>query len=185
MVWDRFFYLYTVKKINTPWIHAVIGLAGLVSDQATKIWAVARFAEPDGTPRHETIPVIGDLLRFQLDYNEGAAFSSRPQEILPFLHPTLFFGVLTVVAVVALVYFYRSLPKQDSWSRLGVAFILAGALGNLSDRFRIGKVVDFISSDFPDWIMPRWPTFNIADSLVLIGISLVFLGPVFYKRMVK
>lgn len=169
-------------KINTPWTHFAVGLTGLLSDQATKIWAVSRFAEADGTPRHETIPVIGDLLRFQLDYNLGAAFSSRPQDILPFLHPTVFFGILTVVAIVGLVYFYRSLPKTDAWSRLGVAMILGGALGNLSDRLRIGKVVDFISADFPDFIMQRWPTFNIADSLVLIGVGCVVLGPVILKR---
>lgn len=171
-----------VNKINTPLTHFAVGLVGLLSDQATKIWAVARFSSPDGTPRHETIPVIGDLLRFQLDYNEGAAFSSKPQELLPFLHPTLFFGILTVIAIVGLVYFYRSLPKMDSWSRMGVAMILSGALGNLTDRFRIGKVVDFISSDFPDFMMQRWPTFNIADSLVCVGVCFVILGPMILKR---
>ncbi len=171
--------------MNTPIVHFAIGLTGLIADQATKIWAVSRFAEADGTPRSETIPVIGDLLRFQLDYNLGAAFSSRPQDILPFLHPTLFFGILTVVAVVGLIYFYRTLPKEDAWSRMGVAFILGGALGNLTDRFRIGKVVDFISSDFPDFIMPRWPTFNIADSLVCVGVVLVILGPMILKRKAK
>lgn len=171
-----------VKKINQPLVHAAIVLLGIFADQASKFWAVARFASEDGTPRHEYLPMIGTFLRFQLDYNEGAAFSSRPQEIIPWLHPTLFFGLLTVIAIGGLSYFYRSLPKYDGFSRLGVAMILSGALGNLTDRLHIGKVVDFISVDFPDALMQRWPTFNVADSLVCVGVTLVFLGPSLYKK---
>jgi len=161
--------------------HILVLLVGWLADQLSKLWAVGRLAHPDGSPTGEAIPVIGQLLRFRLAYNEGAAFSSRPQDILPFLHPTVFYGLLSVVAIVGLVYFYRSLPKVDWPGRLGTMMILSGALGNMSDRLRIHKVVDFIDSDFPDFLMHRWPTFNIADSLVLIGVAMVIIGPKLFK----
>ena len=161
--------------------HILVLLVGWLADQLSKLWAVGRLAHPDGTPTGEAIPVIGQWLRFRLAYNEGAAFSSRPQDLLPFLHPTVFYGLISVVAVVGLVYFYRTLPKVDWPGRLGTLMILSGAMGNLADRLRIHKVVDFIDSDFPDFIMHRWPTFNIADSLVLIGVGMVIVGPKLFK----
>jgi signal peptidase II len=178
-------YLCPVNSLNRPIFHALIGVSGLILDQASKLWAVGRFALPDGTPRMDFVPVWGDLLRLQLDYNEGAAFSIKPQELLPFLPPTLFFALLTLAAMTALVFFYRSLSKEESWARLGVALIMAGALGNLCDRLRIHKVVDFISADFPDAIMQRWPTFNFADCFVCVGVALVILVPMIFRKKVS
>lgn len=172
-----------MKKMNSIPFHFAIVVAGLLADQATKLWAVSRFAGPAGMPTGETMPIVGDLLRFTLAYNQGAAFSSKPQEILPWLHPTLFFGLLTVVAVAGLAWFYKSLPIKDWLSRLGVALIISGALGNFADRLRIHKVVDFIDCDFPDFIMMRWPTFNLADSWVTIGVVCVLLGPIVFKQL--
>lgn len=162
--------------------HIIIGATGLILDQITKFWAVARLGDENGRPTGEAIRVIGDLLRFQLAYNEGAAFSSRPQDILPWLHPTLFFGLLTAAAAAGLIYFYRDLPKTDWMSRLGTVSILFGALGNLADRIRIHKVVDFIDADFPNFLMYRWPTFNIADSMICVGVALVLVGPLWLRR---
>jgi signal peptidase II len=170
-----------VKKLGSPITHIVIIIAGVLIDQATKIWAVARLGGPNGEPRGEIIEVIGSLVRFQLAYNEGAAFSSRPQDLIPGMDPTLFFGLISIVALTGLFFFYRSLHKEDWPSRLGVALIVAGAMGNFSDRIRIQKVVDFIDCDFPDFIMHRWPTWNIADALVLIGVFLVAVGPKIFK----
>jgi len=172
-----------MKSLNKTTGHIVLALSGLALDQATKIWAVARFGGPQGIPTGETMPILGDLLRFTLAYNEGAAFSSKPQAILPWLHPTLFFGVLTIAALIGLAWFYRSLPVRDWLSRLGVALIVSGALGNFLDRLRLHKVVDFIDCDFPDFIMTRWPTFNLADSWVTIGVACVLLGPIVFKKI--
>jgi signal peptidase II len=175
--------LLCMRILNTLPGHLALVFIGIVSDQITKIWAVARLGGPGGYPTGESIPVLGDLLRFTLAYNEGAAFSSKPQAILPWLHPTLFFGLLTLVALCGLAWFYRGLPKGDWLSRLGSALIVSGAIGNLIDRLRIQKVVDFIDADFPDFIMTRWPTFNLADSWVTIGVACVLLGPVVFKSL--
>jgi signal peptidase II len=172
-----------MKSLNSIPGHVALVCGGLVLDQVTKFWAVARFGSAIGFPTGETMPVVGDLLRFGLAYNEGAAFSSKPQAILPWLSPTLFFGVLTLAALAGLVWFYRSLPVKDWLSRLGVALIISGALGNFVDRLRIQKVVDWIDCDFPDFIMTRWPTFNLADSWVTVGVACVLLGPLIFKQL--
>jgi len=157
------------------WIYAIIVVVALALDQITKLWASSHSLG-------WSVPVIGDLLRFTLVYNENAAFSMKPQSILPWLSPTIFFGTLTVVACLGAVYFFRGLHKEDHLSKLGIVLIISGALGNFCDRLRIGKVVDFIDSDFPDIIYERWPTFNLADSWVTIGIVLLFISSFVHKK---
>jgi len=156
-------------------IYIIIAATALVLDQASKLWA-------DSHIMGWSVPIIGDLLRFTLVYNENAAFSMKPQSILPWLSPTIFFGTLTVIACAGAVWFFRGLPKEDRLSRLGITLIISGALGNFIDRLRIGKVVDFIDADFPDMIFERWPTFNLADSWVTTGIALLFISSFVFKK---
>jgi len=157
------------------YIYVIIAVVALVLDQATKLWA-------DSHTLGWSVPIIGDFLRFTLVYNVNAAFSMKPQGILPWLSPTIFFGTLTVVACVAAIWFFRGLHKQDYLSKLGIVLIIGGAFGNFCDRLRIGKVVDFIDVDFPDFIFERWPTFNLADSWVTIGIALLFISSFVFKK---
>ena len=76
-----------IKKINTLRFHLILIVVGVVLDQLTKLWAVARFTNESGFPNYQKVQIFGDYFRFALAYNEGAAFSSRPQDILPFLPP--------------------------------------------------------------------------------------------------
>lgn len=177
-----------INKIKTLKFQIGLGIFGLIADQITKIWAVLRFTNEDGTLTREMIPIITianePLLRFQLVYNEGAAFSSRPQDIMPFLPPVVFFLLMSIIALsVFLIWFFRTIDYRDWVSRLGVIMIISGALGNFIDRMRLQKVVDFIDCDFPDFIMARFPTFNVADSFVTVGVILVFLSPVLLKKI--
>ncbi|MDR2556049.1 MAG: signal peptidase II [Fibromonadaceae bacterium] len=160
---------------NKTWIYAFVGVFALAMDQITKFWASSHHLG-------WSVSIIGNFLRFTLIYNENAAFSMKPQTVLPWLSPTIFFGVLTVVACLGAVYFFRSLHKEDYMSRLGIVLIISGALGNFCDRLRIGKVVDFIDVDFPDMFYERWPTFNLADSWVTIGIALLFISSLIHKK---
>lgn len=161
--------------------HLAFVLISILVDQATKIWAVATLESSYENPFGRIIPVFGELLQFRLVYNYGAAFSSRPQDLLPFLPPTIFFLLISIVATAILLYFYKSVKRDDFLVRFGIAMIFSGALGNFIDRMRIGKVVDFIDCDFPDFIMERWPTFNFADCCVTVGVALVLLAPLIYK----
>jgi signal peptidase II len=161
---------------KTPF-HALLLVVCVALDQVTKIFMEGYLRAQGGS-----VDVLGSFLRFSLAYNEGAAFSIRPHEILPFLTPTMFFGTLTVVALAGLAWFYRTLPQNQVAERLGIALICSGAVGNFCDRLRIGRVVDWIDCDFPDFIFTRWPTFNLADSWVTIGIALVLVSSLLAAR---
>lgn len=171
-----------IQVINDFRFHIAFGVGGILLDQFSKWWAVSRFTDEWGETG-EIIRVFGDFVRFQLAYNEGAAFSSRPQDLLPFLPPSVFFLLISIVAFLILAWIYRSTAKEDWLSRFGIAGIISGALGNFIDRMRLGKVVDFIDCDFPDLIMTRFPTFNIADSFVTVGVVCVLLSPLLLKSV--
>lgn len=174
-----------MKFYNKLPFHIIVILVSIVSDQLTKLWALARFTNDTGAPNHDIINVIGELVRFQLVFNKGAAFSSRPQDLMPFLPSWVFYLLISVVAAVILFWFYKSIDKRDYLSRLGIVMIFGGAIGNFIDRMRMQMVVDFIDCDFPDFIMTRFPTFNVADSFVTVGVALVILSPVILKKLHK
>src|SRR5574344_1674491 len=117
-----------INKIKTLKFQIGLGIFGLIADQITKIWAVLRFTNEDGTLTREMIPIITianePLLRFQLVYNEGAAFSSRPQDIMPFLPPVVFFLLMSIIALSVLIWFFRTIDYRDWVSRLGVIMII-------------------------------------------------------------
>ena len=131
-------------------------------------WLTKRWAELELAPAGMVHPVIGDVLRFRLAYNRGAATGlslgalSRPV-----------FSVLAIVAVVIVARIYRQ-ARRDDW-KLGAAcaLIIAGAVGNLLDRLRspLG-VIDFIDVG---WGTLRFWIFNVADIGVTIGALLVAL----------
>ena len=162
--------------VNKWPFHLGLILFSIVADQLTKLWALVRFTNETGAPNHDTINIVGELVRFQLVFNKGAAFSSRPQDLMPFLPPWLFFLLISIVATIVLVWFYKSIDKRDWMSRLGVVMILGGA---------VQMVVDFIDCDFPDFIMTRFPTFNVADSFVTVGVAIVILSPVILRELHK
>ena len=171
-------------KFYNKWpFHIAVIVFSIVADQLTKLWALARFTNETGAPNHDVINILGEFLRFQLVFNKGAAFSSRPQDLMPFLSPTVFFILISIVAVVVMGWFYRNIDKRDWMSRLGVVMILGGAIGNFIDRMRLQMVVDFIDCDLPDFIMTRFPTFNVADSFVTVGVAIVILSPFVLKKI--
>ncbi|MDQ3002040.1 MAG: signal peptidase II [Fibrobacterota bacterium] len=154
----------------------VLFLITLVIDQYTKHLARVNFGFPDGEPDYFKIKqVFGEWLQFRLIYNSGAAFGMKPQELLPFLNPTLFYVLFSTVAVGFLIFLYRKLPRDDYWQKSGIVLILSGAAGNLIDRVRFHKVTDFIDVGIPA-ISTRWPTFNIADSCVCVGVAMILLS---------
>jgi len=173
-------------KFYNKWpFHIAVIVFSIVADQLTKLWALARFTNETGAPNHDVINILGEFLRFQLVFNKGAAFSSRPQDLMPFLSPTVFFILISLVAVVVMGWFYKNIDKRDWMSRLGVVMILGGAIGNFIDRMRLQMVVDFIDCDLPDFIMTRFPTFNVADSFVTVGVAIVILSPFILKEIHK
>lgn len=128
-----------------------------VADQATKALVVA-YVEFG-----ERIPVVGEFLQIWHVRNTGAAFSLLPGA-------TWLFIPVTVFAIGMVAWFHRSFQARGPWIHVVLGAILGGTLGNLTDRLRFGWVVDWISVGVGDL---RWPTFNVADPSVVIGIGLL------------
>lgn len=172
-----------IKKLSSFRAHVVVFIVSLVLDQITKWWARARFSLPDGQPDyHNYISVLGDWFHLRLVYNHGAAFGLKPHEILPFLHPMSFYVVFSLIAIALLSLYYRKLGPSEPSARLGIAFILSGAVGNnLIDRLAMHKVTDLFDVGIPGFY-PRWPVFNIADSAVTIGLALLIIPSFFPRR---
>jgi signal peptidase II len=104
----------------------------------------------DGMERDETLELDGNRLRVGV----------RRSAVL--------FMVVTVVALGMIVYFHRAFAGRSLWLQALLGLILGGTLGNLVDRVRQGYVTDFVSFGFGS---TRFPTFNVADSSIVVGIG--------------
>jgi signal peptidase II len=133
---------------------AVTAVALYLADQVTKALVVANIGVG------ERVPVIGDLVQLWHVRNTGAAFSL-------FEGATWLFVPFHLLAIGMVVYFHRQFRERGTWIHVVLGAILAGGLGNLTDRVRLGYVVDFVSVGIGD---VRWPTFNVADPSLVIGI---------------
>jgi len=143
-------------------LRAALVLAGTAlviyaADQVSKAVVVASL-DPG-----ESFNVLGDFVRIWYVQNTGAAFSLFPGAIWLFVP-------VTVLALAMIAYFFRSFRDRGPGIHIVLGAILGGTLGNLTDRVRLGYVVDFISVGIGDW---RFPTFNVADSAVVVGIGLL------------
>jgi signal peptidase II len=132
-------------------------------DQATKLWIVQNFLFHE---QRTIIPNFFDLVYFG---NTGAAFSM-------FSDNNRFFIGLSVVALIGLIVFYGRGAFPDRLSRWGVALLLAGILGNLTDRLLHGHVVDFLLFDLHVRFANPWPAFNVADSCICVASALFILA---------
>ena len=85
----------------------------------------------------------------------------------------------SVAAAGLILYFYEKTPPDQSFLKIGFSLILGGAAGNVVDRIRIGKVLDFL--DF-HLMGLHWPSFNIADSAITVGM-MIFIYHLLFKKM--
>jgi len=125
----------------------------LLLDQASKI-AVCSFMYPG-----ESIPFIPPVLYLTCVFNSGAAFGL-------FADKTNILIIVTIILATGMIIGYRYLPFERGHVRYGAALIIGGALGNLTDRIRLGYVVDFLDIRF-------WPVFNLADVAIVTGVGLL------------
>ena len=147
--------------MSSTWRWFALAAALVVADQLTK-WAVlANFAYG------ERLQITG-FLNLVLVYNKGAAFSMFA-DASGWETPLLIVFALVAAGIVG------TLIVKNPHKRLlclGLALILAGAIGNLIDRLRYGHVVDFLDFHAMGW---HWPAFNVADSAITIGAVLLIL----------
>jgi len=134
-------------------------------DQVTKYFVNANIHYAD---RIEIIPGLFDLTHVR---NGGGAFSFFADG--PLEQRMAFFISTTVVAIILLLFFYRNLQDNEVLSATALGVVLGGALGNLTDRLRFGEVVDFLDVHLTNSY--TWPTFNVADSAIVIGVLLLMI----------
>jgi signal peptidase II len=128
-------------------------------------------------PLNDSISIVPGLFNLIHIQNPGGAFGFMANHSSGWLYSLFLF--FTLLALGLIFYFYRNTPPTHSFLALGFAFIFGGAIGNLIDRIRFGKVVDFL--DFYIGTM-HWPAFNVADSAVSVGI-VIFLYHMLFKKM--
>lgn len=154
------------------WKFAYLAVAGgvFLIDQTTKAWAVRRLRLSDD------ISVIPGFLNFAYAQNTGAAFSMLDD------HGSTGRWGLSAVALLAtslVVYFFWRTPRTDDRILGALALLLAGIIGNVTDRIRLGFVIDFIDVQFGSW---HYPTFNVADMAIVIGAGLLMIDIFLTKK---
>ena len=140
-----------------------------LADQASKAWAVRTLRFGDSWP------IINGLFDFAYTENRGVAFGQL-QEGGSF--GRWFFVGLAVTAAAAVLYYFFRTPRNDDRVLGYCALLLAGITGNLTDRARLGFVIDFIDVH---WKTYHWPTFNIADASICAG-ALLLAYDLFFER---
>jgi lipoprotein signal peptidase len=135
-----------------------VGLAVVVValDQLAKSWVLGRFAPG------ESMQVVDDLLRIVHGQNNGGLFGLFPGQAPIF--------ALVSLGVVALIVGYEWHAGDSLLVTVALGLLLGGALGNLTDRLRIGYVVDFVDAGVGG---VRWFTFNVADAAISCSIVLL------------
>jgi len=145
-----------------------VAVSVIIVDLITKL-----LAEQYLPPRYVPHRIVGDVVRFTLAYNPGAAFSMSLGD-----HSRIAFGLFAVIALGVLWHLYRTTNAGDTIRALALGLAFGGAAGNLLDRVRSASgVVDFIDIGVGD---VRFWTFNVADSAVTVGA--ILLGWVFLQQ---
>jgi signal peptidase II len=141
---------------------SIIAVVILVLDQATKLYVDANFR------LHESVPVIRDVFHLTYVRNKGAAFGilSDSAVRIPF-----FIGV-SIVAMLGILWYIKRIRSDQKLALAALSLIFSGAFGNLIDRLRLGEVIDFLDVF---WRQYHWPAFNVADSAITVGVTLLFI----------
>lgn len=141
-------------------LFSLIVVLGLVADQASKLYIHGSMS------LYQSIPVLDGLFNITYLRNKGAAFSflANASWRIPF------FITVTLVAAVVILVVLRKLRADQRLAQVALAMIFSGAIGNLIDRIRLGEVIDFLDVY---WKSYHWPAFNVADSLICVGVALV------------
>lgn len=136
-------------------------------DQFTKYWVSVKLREGD------EIDIIRGLFKLSYTENPGIAFGMLNNGDVKWLLVSV-----SVAAIVVVIYYMRRTPISNTLLLWSLSLLAAGISGNLIDRFRLGRVIDFILIYYKDY---QWPVFNIADTAITIGAALMaielFLSP--------
>jgi signal peptidase II len=150
---------------------AVVSIVSLGLDLGTKWWAESRLHTVRAWPETR-VDVIKDHVGFMFRKNDGGAWGLLSTEPASIRRP--FFLGISVVAIIFIVSLYRKLTPRQWALKWGLPLVLGGALGNLVNRIQYNYVVDFVDvSARWDGLEHHWPTFNVADIAIVVGVLLM------------
>jgi signal peptidase II len=166
-------------------VFGFLTLALLIMDQASKIWVVSNLRL-----HIDEIKIIDGFFSIIHAQNQYAAMGLG-SVITDQTTRMLIFGAFTVIALFVLIKMLVDLDKSDKFQSATIALILSGAIGNGIDRVHKQSVTDFLRvyTDYAPlkrWLIENfrtyeWPTFNIADSAIVVGVALYLIGYLFEK----
>ena len=122
---------------------------------------------------YESIPIIQDFFHFTYITNDGMAFG------IDFPFGYFIFSAVSVLFTVFLFFYLWSVKNHSIVIRLGLAMIIAGAIGNSIDRLLLGEVIDFLDFMIGDF---SWYIFNLADSYVTVGMVLILIDSIILEK---
>lgn len=163
----------TERRIGWRMAYLLAAFGIYMVDQASKAWAVRalRFGE--------TKTLVNNFIVFEYAENSGIAFG-RLQESGTF--GRWFLVVLAMLAATAVLFYFFRTARTDDRVLGACALLLAGIVGNLTDRLRLGYVIDFILVHLGSY---RWPNFNVADASICAGALLLAFDMIFNSRNQK
>lgn len=156
---------FKISVTKQGWI---IFLSIFVIGAIADLWTKAVVFEMVQNSQNLSIPILGDFIRFVTTLNDGAAFNMAAGQQ----------GVLIGISVIAIFVIFGIFlfVKHSGIMIMAFGFLAAGIVGNLYDRiFNDGLVRDFIEVRVYYWPGKIWPVFNIADSMLCIGVGIIIL----------
>ena len=154
------------------WLTAAVGLA---ADLVSKQWAVRTIGNPDQIDFFDPatmlkpIVIIENYLRFNTVHNTGAVAGMAAGK-------TTLLIAASAAAVVFLLWLFATSHPNHRLTHIALGMLFAGALGNMYGRiFNQGKVIDFIEVNLHVWPANPWPTFNVADIFLCVGVVILLL----------
>jgi signal peptidase II len=142
-----------------------LGTIVVVLDQASKAWINARLPLGTATPAGGAITVVPDFFYLIHVGNTGAAWSL-------FTGKSLWLALLAGATLIAIYFYRKHLDLAQRTVQISFGLLCGGILGNLVDRLRHGHVIDFLDFHFGSYI---YPTFNIADSGICVGVAVYLI----------
>jgi signal peptidase II len=153
-------------------LFAGIAIVGIIIDQITKI-TIDRSMK-----LFDSIPIIENFFHITYVRNKGAAFSFLSNVSWRLL----FFIAVSIIAALVILIAFRKLCDDQKLAHISLSMIFSGAIGNLIDRIRLGEVIDFLDAH---WYRHHWPAFNVADSLICVGVFLLAIDMILEEKRLK
>ena len=150
----------SIPRMTHIWIAAIV----VILDQVVKVLVRSKVQ------LYESVTIIPGLLDITRVHNTGTAFGFMNLVDFPF--KTVVVALMAATALAALAIYGSTLSPEQQISRLGLAFIIGGAAGNLIDRLTMGYVLDFVDVYRGNW---HFWAFNVADASISTGVALMIL----------